>query len=119
MTSSTSTILGDAARLTSEDRQQSYGHPLDNFRRAVGMFNAQFRSKLVEPLTPADWGQIMIIAKVARLGHTVNPDTLTDVAGYARTIEMVIDETLRRKATEAEKNGVPAFLAKVNVGAGQ
>lgn len=90
------TILEEAIQVTSSDRPSTYGHPLDHFTRTIGMLNARFAHKLKEPLDPEDWAVIMMLDKIARSAHSYSRDNLVDVAGYARTYEMVKEERAKR-----------------------
>jgi hypothetical protein len=85
-------LLLDAAAATRE-RGQSYGSPRDHFARTIGAINALFAHKLREPLTPADWGILMILDKCAREQHLPKRDNMTDVAGYAGCVAEIRDET--------------------------
>ncbi len=89
-------ILEEANRLTSQDRNKDYGHPLDNFQQTVDLINIALKKKLKEPLVPEDFGLIMILAKVSRETNRRTRDNKTDIAGYARTNEMIEDERDRR-----------------------
>jgi hypothetical protein len=65
-------------------RRKTYGPPREHFSRTVAAINAIFGPKLREPLTEADWAQIMILDKLARhQGSSKTSDTPVDLAGYA------------------------------------
>jgi hypothetical protein len=68
-------------------RRKTYGPPREHFARTVAAVNAIFAHKLREPLTEADWAQVMILDKLARHqgngGTTKSSDTPIDLAGYA------------------------------------
>jgi len=85
------TILEEAVRITSRDRQSDYGHPADHFQRTVDAINAIFKDKLKEPLVATDWPLILVLDKVSRESNKHKRDNLTDIAGYARTAEMIHD----------------------------
>ena len=91
------TILEEAARLTSQERHLDYGHPKDDFKRQADMLNALgFRridtSGLVLPLQSYDIPDAMIAVKLSRRYQTpFKRDHLVDIAGYARTAEMLED----------------------------
>ncbi len=104
------TILEAAGRLTSGDRNKSYGHPLDDYQCTAALFTAllQHAGKLnlgatIEP----ELAQAMMIAvKLSRLSSNLtHRDSLIDIAGYARTIEMTIDERAERWAKTATMVG--------------
>jgi hypothetical protein len=69
------------------DRYDDYGHPAENFARIARMWTAilgtHIRSEQV--------GLCMIAVKLSREVHRHKPDNLTDIAGYARTLEMIYD----------------------------
>jgi len=81
-------LLLDAAAAT-RDRGESYGDPQTHFARTVGAINAVFAHKLREPLTPADWGIIMVLDKCAREQNSHKRDNMTDIAGYAACVEEI------------------------------
>ncbi len=80
-------ILEEAMELTSKDRQQAYGDPKDNFHRIAMLWGAY---KTVS-FTPSDVAMMMLLVKVARHAHKPKRDNLVDIAGYARTGEMIDD----------------------------
>ena len=65
-------------------RRATYGPPKQHFAKTVAAINAIFAHKLCQPLTEADWAQIMILDKLARhQGTSKSSDTPVDLAGYA------------------------------------
>lgn len=82
-------ILDEAARVTSGERQTDYGHPRDDFTRTAVMWNGLLASKLRQPITAMDVPLCMIAVKLAREAHRHKRDNLVDIAGYARTGAMV------------------------------
>jgi hypothetical protein len=85
-------LLLDAAAAT-RDRGESYGDPQTHFGRTVGAINAVFAHKLREPLTPSDWGIIMVLDKCAREQNSHKRDNMTDIAGYAACVEEIESPT--------------------------
>ena len=76
--------LLDTATRTIRQRRTTYGPPGEHFAKTVAAVNAIFSHKLREPLTVADWAQIMILDKLARhQGAAKSADTPVDLAGYA------------------------------------
>lgn len=90
-------ILQIAERLTNSDRRNLYGHPLDDYTRTAGLFNAAFAHKLKEPLTEEEMMLVMILVKVSRQAHLPNRDNVIDIAGYANCIDLAQAERERRK----------------------
>lgn len=71
-------------------RRSTYGPPAEHFAKTVAAVNAIFGHKLREPLTVADWAQIMILDKLARhQGASKSSDTPVDLAGYAACLAEV------------------------------
>jgi lysozyme family protein len=88
----TKALLLRAIEVTDE-RRTTYGPPGEHFEKTVGMINALFARKLREPLTIADWAQVMILDKLARHqgngGTSKSADTPIDLAGYAACLAEV------------------------------
>jgi Domain of unknown function (DUF6378) len=89
---SKTSVCMEAEQITNGDRRAAYGHPIDNFGRAVGMVNAFLKHKLKEPLTEEEWGLINVIAKVARCGNKMKRDNIVDICGYGNTVGMIMDK---------------------------
>jgi hypothetical protein len=87
-------ILDEAKRLTSGDRQKHYGHPCDDFSRTAQMWTGILAAKLRpgEEITASEVPLCMIAVKLARQAHCHKRDNLVDIAGYARTAAMVEGE---------------------------
>ena len=87
------TILDEAARITSEDRQSAYGHPRDHFAATAAAITGYLRQrKLLGPgqsIEARDWPMFLILDKAMRYGNMPKWDSLVDIAGYARTAEML------------------------------
>lgn len=82
--------LLETARRTVGERRATYGPPGEHFAKTVAAVNAIFAGKLREPLTVADWAQIMILDKLARhQGANRSSDTPVDLAGYAACLAEV------------------------------
>jgi hypothetical protein len=85
-------IAAYAARLVSDDRNDEYGHPLDNLDRA-----ARIWSVILEADVSAEQVSLCMIGmKIARQVHKPKPDTVVDVIGYALTLHMMGVERARR-----------------------
>jgi hypothetical protein len=82
--------LLELASRTVRQRRGTYGPPAEHFAKTVAAVNAIFAAKLREPLTVADWAQIMILDKLARhQGAAKSSDTPVDLAGYAACLAEV------------------------------
>lgn len=83
-------ILQEANQLTSEDRMSDYGHPRDNFKKIANLWQSFIRNKGAEiEISEQDVALLFSLAKIARQQDNNKRDNLTDIAGYARTIEML------------------------------
>lgn len=94
------TVLEEAARITSADRQKSYGHPLHNHTATGEMFSIYYsrRYGLDIPFDAEDVCFFHIVGKVSRWANDQARDNVTDIAGYARNVEMCAEERERLKA---------------------
>ena len=86
-------ILLEADEVTSGGRQEDYGSPEKSFGSIAGLWNAYLISlsrdgELVE-IGPADVARMMVLLKIARQSNRPKRDNLVDIAGYARTEEML------------------------------
>jgi hypothetical protein len=93
-----SSVLLEAEGLVHGNRGSDYGHPLDDFARTAAIWTALFAHKLKDGVSiePADVGLAMIGVKLSRQVNKPKRDNMVDAAGYAETVQMVIDETNRR-----------------------
>lgn len=94
-------ILQEAQRITRGDRQDDYGHPLDEHAligRLWGDLLAAARWKQGEPVPPALVADLMILLKMARDQHRRKRDNAVDQAGYADCRHRIIEEEQRRAA---------------------
>ena len=73
-------VLAEAERLTSTDRQAQYGPPDQDFSRTAAMWSALFGTHF----NSADVAMAMICLKLSRETHQEKRDNWTDIAGYAK-----------------------------------
>lgn len=110
-------LLEEAIKITTADRNKSYGAPEDNFKNIAGLWNEYLRAKetaysdvsRVRKLTSADVANFMILMKVARL--STNPghrDSALDVAGYAACLADIQESINRTTRTKPEGDKEPA-----------
>jgi len=82
-------ILEEALRLTTGDRQKVYSHPALDFAKVAEMAGPILRSDIDPRLRHALY---MIQVKIARLLNTPDHhDSVVDIAGYANTYAMVLE----------------------------
>jgi hypothetical protein len=100
-------ILEEANRIVaiSEGRTLRYGHPAVNFTHTAGLWRAAFSWDVNAQRV----AMAIILLKLSREINMHTRDNLTDIAGYARTIEMVEDyfeearvvEEIRKRISES------------------
>ena len=86
-------IAAYAAQLVSQDRNDDYGHPLDNLSRAAKIWEVI----LGNPVSAEQVSLCMIGMKLARRVNSPKTDTTVDIIGYALTLHMTEVERKRRE----------------------
>lgn len=80
------TICQEADRIVSSDRGNSYGHPKHDFTRTGKIWSAILG---VDYISPEQVGLCMIGVKLSRECNKHTRDNLTDMAGYAKCVDMI------------------------------
>ncbi len=89
----TESILEEAQRLTTGDRQSDYGHPIDDFTRTGRMWGAILG---IPDVTPEAVAMCMVAVKLSREVNKPKRDNRVDACGYTNCLQMVVDERERR-----------------------
>ena len=79
-------ILGEALKIINGHRQDDYGSPEDSFQHIANYWNTYFKQVAdyrEEGLTAEDVAIMMVLFKIARLGHGYTRDSAVDICGYA------------------------------------
>lgn len=100
-------ICQEAHRITNTDRNEDYGHPLDDFSHAAEIISAILQREI----SPEEIPLIQIGIKLARESNKHKRDNLVDIAGYANTMQMLLDEQEKRLAD----NGIEPFTDRSDV----
>ncbi len=93
------TILEEAGRITSGERQQAYGHPLDDHSRTAALWTPLLRHLLKDGAT-IEWHDVvrcMIALKLSRDVNSMERENVVDTAGYAWCRQEALEEDQRRK----------------------
>lgn len=80
------TICQEADRLVSCDRQDSYGHPAEDFARTGRMWGAILG---ISDVPPEKVGLCMVALKISREVNKPKRDNRTDGAGYWKCVDMI------------------------------
>ena len=86
-------IAAYAAELVGQDRNNDYGHPLDNLSRAAKIWEVILGSHV----TAEQVSLCMIGMKLARQVNAPKTDTIVDIIGYSLTLHMTEVERKRRE----------------------
>lgn len=93
------TILDTAKALVYGMKNADYGHPSNNFQNIADLWNAYLnicqreRDNSEDTITVIDVAIFNVLQKIARLAtNPTHRDTIIDIAGYAGTIERIVDE---------------------------
>ncbi len=82
------TILQEAQRLVHGDRGEAYGHPHEDFSRTGRMWAAILG---VPHVSAVQVGLCMAAMKISRQCNKPKRDNMTDLAGYAETVQMCVE----------------------------
>lgn len=83
-----SSILDEAAEVTSGARMATYGHPSVNHARTAQMWSAY----LGIPISMRQVCMLNALQKISRDANSDHRDNLVDLAGWARNAEMCEDK---------------------------
>jgi nucleoside 2-deoxyribosyltransferase len=82
-------ILEEAYALTTGDRNAQYGPPDQDFRRTAAMWSALFGREFKSH----EVAMAMACLKLSRLTHSLKRDSVVDLAGYARCLDVCVSES--------------------------
>ncbi len=82
-------ILDEANERVSDSAQAEYGEPTECLTAIAAVWTEGIRHKLNFELSGSDVALLMIGLKYVRLGNKYKRDSVIDLAGYARLMEIV------------------------------
>jgi len=85
-------VFDEAKSLINNDRNITYGHPLDDFSKTALIWQAI----LGVPVTPEQVALCLVGVKISREVHMPKRDNIVDAVGYLGTIQMIQEERERR-----------------------
>jgi len=90
-------ILSEAQRLTGGERQEAYGHALDDYTRTAALWTALLGPKLAPgaTITWDDAIRCMCAVKLSRDVHSMSRDNMVDLAGYAKCRQEALEKMER------------------------
>jgi hypothetical protein len=86
-------VLLEAQRLTHGNRNDAYGHPLDDYSRTAKLWSAILGIDVL----PEQAALCMCAVKISRQCNRPKRDNMTDLAGYAWVVDEIVEETSRRE----------------------
>jgi hypothetical protein len=84
-------VLEEAIDITSGARQASYGHPSEHYERTAAMWTAAFGAKRGWHFNAEDVPLLYMLDKISREINLAKTDNLTDIAGYARVRQLILE----------------------------
>lgn len=78
-------VLREAEKLITGDRNKTYGPPTQNFQNIADMWSIRLQHKLKddERITSSEVAELLVLMKIARNMTELKRDTMVDIAGYA------------------------------------
>lgn len=97
----------EAERIASTDRQDLYGHPLDNHSATADYWRTYiFREFGVQvPLQAEHVCWMNVLQKISREHNEATRDNKTDVAGYVKNVQMIEEE--RKVRADEDVHEIP------------
>lgn len=78
-------IFDEAKAIVDGPRKDEYGTPRENHQRTADLWSVYLGVKI----TPEQVCMLNILQKISRSMNKITHDSLVDIAGYARNIELI------------------------------
>jgi len=96
-------VCDEGKRLSNTVRQNSYGHPIDDWSKTAKMWSAVLTRKLKEDITAEEAAMMMVCVKMSREANMPKDDNVVDMAGYVNVLDIIKRERARREAEKDEE----------------
>lgn len=106
-------ILEEALKVSGENRQRDYGHPLENHERIAAVWNVVLGKKLKpgESITPEEVVWCMIGVKLAREVNSPKRDNSVDVCGYINCLDLIDQRRAQQRINATFGNPMETKIA--------
>ena len=95
-------VTAEADRIVGGERGADYGRPIDDFSKTAVLWGPILNIEV----TPEQVALCMAQVKVSRQLNRHKRDNLVDLCGYAKCLEMVIDDRKQREAEGWQYNRI-------------
>jgi len=100
-------ILDRAKELVTGDRNEDYGHPLDDYTKTAALMSVILGMEV----TAEQAIMCMVAVKLSRCVHEIKEDAVVDIAGYASCLWKTVTERVSRHAVQMDIEASEGMVA--------